>query len=69
MARENVAKFIEQHEIPWTVGLAAHETFDALDVELIPTVVVVGRDGRIVWKDHFADNGLEQSIEKALAAN
>ena len=69
LAREAVAQFIEKHGIPWTVGLSADDTFAALEVELIPTVVVVGRDGRIVWKNHFADDGLEQAIEKALAAN
>jgi len=69
LAREKVASFIEKHGIPWTVGLAADGTFAALNVDGIPTLVVVGRDGRIVWINHFASRGLEQAIEKALAAN
>ncbi len=68
LQREAVVEFVERFGITWPVGLAANETLAALDVEGYPTLIVIGRDGRIIWKDHFAENGLEQAIEHALAA-
>ena len=68
LQREQVVEFIERFGIGWPVGLAANDTLAALDVTGYPTLIVIGRDGRIVWRDHFAENGLEQAIEQALAA-
>jgi hypothetical protein len=68
LQREQVVEFVERFGINWPVGLAADETLAALDVSGYPTLIVIGRDGRIVWRDHFAENGLEQAIEHALAA-
>ena len=67
---ENIEHFVEKYDIQWPVGYAAYETMGALGAEYLPSVVVVGRDGRVVGAYqgvHSADD-LSRLIDKALAA-
>lgn len=74
--RETVEDFVRTYHIPWPNGYGASETVVSL-VFGNPTVVVIGRDGRVFWNDgrlryqHQPDplpDALCQAIEAALAA-
>ncbi len=58
--------FVKETAIPWPNAYGAESFFDELSVEGIPTILVVGRDGQIVWREHHPE-GIEKAIEKALA--
>lgn len=75
--RATCEDFVRELEIPWPNGYGAAKTIRSL-VNGNPTVVVVGRDGRVVWCDRrsrrveqwperFPDD-LGRAIEAALAA-
>lgn len=61
--------FIGQAKIEWPNGYGqeAYATMKAFRVESIPTVYVIGRDGRVAWHN-WSDQGgeLEDAIERAL---
>lgn len=42
--------FVRKHHIPWPNGYGASETMRSL-VNGNPTVVVIGRDGKVAWND------------------
>jgi hypothetical protein len=57
---------VEKAKLPYPNGYGAADTVDALRVEMIPSVFVIGRDGRIIW--HTDRPGtVEEAIESALA--
>lgn len=59
--------FLADAGIEWPNGLGAIETLSELQAESIPSVWLVGRDGRIVW-NMASETSLESAIEAALAA-
>ncbi|MBI2826286.1 MAG: TlpA family protein disulfide reductase [Planctomycetia bacterium] len=59
--------FVSDLGIPWPNAYGAGTTIDALRVEAIPTVFVVGRDGRIMWNTDRRGT-MEDAIKDALAA-
>lgn len=66
----NSRKFLDMTGIPWPNGYGASDVLDALEVETIPIVWVVGRDGRIVDEILGYDptnRALKDAIERALA--
>ncbi|MFO0915570.1 MAG: TlpA disulfide reductase family protein [Pirellulales bacterium] len=45
-----IRQFIADHGVKWPVGVGAESTLVALGTEGLPTVWVIGVDGRIVWR-------------------
>ena len=62
----NVVAFISKHRTPWPTGYGAGGVMQALGANFLPWVVVVGRDGRVVWNS-AAGGSVEAAIEQALA--
>jgi thiol-disulfide isomerase/thioredoxin len=52
----------------WPVAYDGNEFLRALDVRVIPTVIVFGADGKALWSGVGSD-GLEAALDAALAAN
>lgn len=50
----------------WPNGYGADLTIDALKIEGIPRIWVVGKDGTIVW-DNWLEGTIEEAIRKGLA--
>ncbi|HEX7446735.1 MAG TPA: hypothetical protein VF306_04270, partial [Pirellulales bacterium] len=74
--RDQCEQFIREKGIPWPTGYGAVESVQSL-VDGDPTVLVVGRDGRISWNDRNSrlghrlrvlPNELGMAIDAALAA-
>ncbi|MBA4029579.1 MAG: hypothetical protein C0478_01490 [Planctomyces sp.] len=66
---ENLDKsqaFVKETSIPWPNAYGTEKLFDELSIEGIPTILVVARDGQIVWRGHNARRA-EEAIVKALA--
>ncbi len=57
--------FVSNEEIPWPNGLAASKTINSLGVQFLPSVIVVGADGKVFWNSEL-DGKLEEAIEAAL---
>lgn len=45
-----IRQFISDHGLSWPVGIGAESTLNALGTQGLPTVWVVGVDGRIAWR-------------------
>lgn len=68
-AEAKVKKFKAQHKIEEYALLSdARATATAYGVRAFPTMFLVGKDGKILWKDHFENAALHTAIESALAA-
>jgi len=59
-------EFIERYNTQWPIGYGAATMFEQLQVEGIPRVFVVGRDGRIKW-DSLQRGTLQRAILDALS--
>lgn len=61
-----VEKFVQHFGVQWPVGVSAGETIQQLGVKYIPTVIVIGPDGKVV---SVGDNEtqLRTTLGKALA--
>jgi len=59
--------FIEKFGITWPNGYGAAATINALGVTGIPSVFVIGADGKIAWNDRLGGE-LHDAIEKAIQA-
>jgi thiol-disulfide isomerase/thioredoxin len=66
-AEDRSEAFLADAGIEWPNGLGAIETLSELQAESIPSVWLVGRDGRIVW-NMASETSLESAIEAALQA-
>ena len=68
---ENIDAFIGEHNASWPIGYAADDTMRSLGVMYLPSLVVVGRDGRVVGAIQGTCSASEISriIDEALAAN
>jgi len=64
----DMKRFLRSAKIPWPCGYGAGTTLDALGVEGIPQVWVVGTDGRIRW-NFDTEGSLDAAIEDALSAS
>jgi thiol-disulfide isomerase/thioredoxin len=60
-------KFIETLKIPWLNGYGAAATIQDLEVIAIPTLFVIGKDGKVAWHSGLAED-LESALQRALAA-
>ncbi len=52
-------------DVDWPIGYGANPTIDMLGVELLPTLVVYGPNGRVVWSGHHAQD-LPDVLDQAL---
>jgi len=61
-----VEEFVQHFGVPWPVGVAAGETIQQLGVKYIPTVIVIGPDGKVI---SVGDNEvqLRTTLGKTLA--
>lgn len=61
--------FIDETGIPWPNGYGADQTLEAYGIEYLPTLVVIGADGRIAWTN-YEDRGitLHEALDRALRA-
>jgi len=65
-ALPQIEAFLAEMAITWPNGYGAFETLTALGAEYIPSMWVIGRDGKIAWSGD-ARGGLDEAIERALA--
>jgi thiol-disulfide isomerase/thioredoxin len=60
-------EFLSDTKITWPCGYGASDTLQALKVEMIPQVWVVGTDGKILW--NLDEPGtLETAVDEALSS-
>jgi peroxiredoxin len=68
-AEAGVQKFKEKHTIEYPLLAGARKTaMQTYGVQGYPTMFVVGKDGKVLWKGHFKDDEFIKVIEKALEA-
>jgi thiol-disulfide isomerase/thioredoxin len=60
-------KFLEQVGFPWPQGYGAGPTLEALVVDYIPQMFVIGRDGKIAW-DQSSQESIEDALERLTGA-
>ena len=60
-------QFLETYGINWPNAYGVTATSEALKVNQIPAVWVIGRDGKVAWNSGESSS-LEEGLEKALAA-
>jgi len=64
---EQTKEFLKEYDIQWQNGYGANNTLQELQVEYIPCVWVVGKDGIITWNmDSEQSQSLQAAIEAAL---
>jgi peroxiredoxin len=68
-AEASVKKFKKRHKIEELILLSnARPAAKAFGVRAFPTMFLVGKDGKILWKGHFENPKLHKTIEGALSA-
>ena len=66
-ARDAIEGFIKSIAgFTWPVGYAVDPTLDILGIQVLPTMVVFGKDGRAVWSS-TSTSGLEATLDEALS--
>lgn len=61
-------RFVREEGLTWPQGYGAQEMLVALQVNAIPEVWLVGRDGKIVW-DQSSKDSIEAVLERLLTTN
>ncbi|MCH8840332.1 MAG: hypothetical protein IH831_06575, partial [Planctomycetes bacterium] len=56
----------DSSDVDWPIGYGARPTLDMLGISAIPTLVVYGPHGRVVWSGHHAQD-LSEVLDQALA--
>jgi len=64
-ALEESKAFVEKLKITWPNGYGAGETINACRVSGLPTLFVIGTDGRVLWNDEMGGE-LEDALQAAL---
>jgi thiol-disulfide isomerase/thioredoxin len=64
-SREGVEPFLKQTPIKGVVGVGSDSGSD-YGVTAIPHAFLIGRDGKLIWQGHPAEEGLEKRILDAL---
>lgn len=64
-SREKSLQFLERAKFNWPNAFGARKVFNALDIQMIPSVFVVDRTGTIVWTSNLP-NSMEEAITAAL---
>lgn len=66
-ALDESRRFLRLTKITWLQGYGAAETIDALDVQYIPQLFIIGRDGKIAW-DQSSREPIESALERLANA-
>jgi thiol-disulfide isomerase/thioredoxin len=64
--RDYIEQFMKTKPMRYTVGVGS-EASDAYGVQGIPHAFVIGRDGKLVWHGHTADEAFGKTIVEELA--
>jgi peroxiredoxin len=67
-AEATVKTFKAKHEIGYPLLAGAAKTAHAFGVQAYPTIFLVGKDGKVIWKGHFEDEVFIKKLEEALGA-
>lgn len=68
-AEAGVKAFKEKHKIEEYALLSdARATATAYGVKGYPTLFLVGKDGKVLWKGHFENEEMVKALEAGLAA-
>ena len=62
-----LGQFLETYGVTWPNAYGVTATSEALKVDRIPAVWVIGRDGKVAWNTGESSS-IEEGLEKALAA-
>jgi thiol-disulfide isomerase/thioredoxin len=62
---DDTSAVVKSAGLTWPNGYGAGETIGALGVNAIPSVFVIGKDGRVVWNND-RHGSLDDAIESAL---
>lgn len=65
-AETRVKAFKEKHSIDYPLLAGARKAAQSYGVKAYPTMFLVGKDGKILWKGHFPDADLTKAIGAAL---
>jgi peroxiredoxin len=67
-AEDAVKKFKDEHSLPYPLLAGAEKTAEAYGVQSYPTLFLVGKDGKIVWKGQMEDDLFTKRLEEAVGA-
>lgn len=65
--KSKVGPFVEKYKMPYVIGGGAKATLQKYGINSLPTAVLIGPDGKVVWTGHPAV--IDSEIESALKAN
>jgi len=65
---EDVQAMKKTHGLNFPLVAGAQGSATAYGCQRFPTMFLVGRDGRVLWKGHSKDNGFYAAIESALGS-
>lgn len=63
--RANIGEFVQTMNMPYIIGTGSTSAQD-YGVRGIPHAVVIGRDGRLIWRGHPM-SGLDEAVQTALS--
>ncbi len=63
---DEIEGFIRDAGIRWPTAYGADSTISSFGVQYLPTVIVIGRDGRVFWNSELRGT-LDEAIRGALA--
>jgi thiol-disulfide isomerase/thioredoxin len=67
-AEEAVKKFKAEHELTYALLAGGEKTAEAYGVQSYPTLFLVGKDGKIVWKGQMEDDLFDKRLDEAVGA-
>jgi peroxiredoxin len=65
-AEAQAKKLQVKHGITYPIVTSAEPTAEAYGVKYFPTMFLVDKNGKIVWKGHEKDEKFSKALEKAL---
>jgi thiol-disulfide isomerase/thioredoxin len=63
-----VKEFVEHFGVPWSIGVGAGRTIDQLGVTAVPTMIVIGKDGKVISVGDDEPR-LRDTLAKAVAVS
>jgi len=67
-AEAAVKAYKQKHGIDYPLLAGARKSAQSYGVQAFPTMFLVGKDGKVLWKGHFEDAALTKAIEAAVGA-
>ncbi|QDV91387.1 Thiol-disulfide oxidoreductase ResA [Phycisphaerae bacterium RAS2] len=65
--KSKVGPFVEKYKMPYVVGGGAKSTLQKYGINSLPTAILIGPDGKVLWTGHPAV--VDSEIESALKSN